>query len=295
MSLIHWRHGEPMNRYQILHRTVYRYSGPVALGPHALRLRPREGHELRIESSRLTIHPEAALRWHRDVEDNSVAIATFRDRTERLVIESSLVIQQYNQEPLDFLVKAYAVDYPFAYTPDDLPVLDAYRIVEPSERAEALSGWLAMLWRPGERIQSYALLQRLNESIHGLVSYRMRHEPGVQPAAETLSSAAGSCRDVAYLFMVAARRLGFAARFVSGYSHVIPTTGDGGHTHAWAEVFLPGAGWKGFDPSSGAIAGRDHVPVAVARLPGAVPPIAGSFRGFAAAGMEVSVQVQPLG
>ncbi len=284
-----------MNRYQILHRTVYRYSGPVALGPHALRLRPREGHELRIESSRLTIQPDAGLRWHRDVEDNSVVIATFRDRSERLVIESCLVIQQYNQEPLDFLVKAYAMDHPFAYAPEDLPVLDPYRTVAPSERGEALTCWLATLRQPGERIQSYALLQRLNRSIHGLVAYRLRHEPGVQPAAVTLTSASGSCRDVAYLFMVAARMLGFAARFVSGYSHVIPTAGDGGHTHAWAEVFLPGAGWKGFDPSSGEIAGRDHVPVAVARLPGSVPPIAGSFRGFAAEGMEVSVQVRPLG
>ncbi len=284
-----------MNRYQILHRTLYRFSGPVELGAHALRLRPREGHELRIESSSLTIQPSASRRWHRDVEDNSVVIATFRDRSEQLVVDSRLIIQQYNQEPLDFLVKAYAVHYPFAYSTDDLPVLDPYRIVEPSERGEALTRWLATQWQPGERIQSYALLQRLNQSVQRLVAYRLRHEPGVQPAAETLSTATGSCRDVAYLFMVAARMLGFAARFVSGYSHAPPTAGDGGHTHAWAEVFLPGAGWKGFDPSSGEIVGRHHFPVAVARLPGSVPPIEGSFKGFAAEGMEVSVQVHPLG
>jgi transglutaminase-like putative cysteine protease len=284
-----------MNRYQILHRTAYTFSGLVELGPHSLRLRPREGHELRIESSSLAIQPRASLRWHRDVEDNSVVMATFQERSDRLVVESSLIIQQYNQEPLDFLVQEYAVDYPFSYTPEDLPVLDAYRIVELSEREESLSRWLAALWQPGESIQSYALLQRLNQTIHGLVSYRLRHEPGVQPAAETLATASGSCRDVAYLFIVVARMLGFAARFVSGYSHTPPTAGDAGHTHAWAEVFLPGAGWKGFDPSGGEIVGRNHIPVAVARLPGLVPPIAGTFKGSAAERMEVSVQVSPLG
>jgi transglutaminase-like putative cysteine protease len=283
-----------MNRYQIFHRTDYTYSGLVKLGPHALRLRPREGHDLRLESSSLAIQPEANLRWHRDVEDNSVVIATFCDPCDRLIVESSLIIQQYNQKPLDFLVEDYAVDFPFAYTPDDLPLLDAYRMVEMAERDGSLSRWVAALWHSGESIQSYALLQRLNQAIHALVAYRLRHEPGVQAPARTLATASGSCRDAAYLFMVAARMLGFAARFVSGYTCPTPTSGDTGHTHAWAEVFLPGAGWKGFDPSCGAIVGRNHVPVAVARLPQSVPPIAGSFAGLPAERMEVTVRVSPL-
>ncbi|MCK7473905.1 MAG: hypothetical protein MZV49_11170 [Rhodopseudomonas palustris] len=115
-----------MQRYRILHRTYYSFSAPARLGPHVLRLRPREDHELRIESSTLTIEPPAALRWHRDVEDNSVAIATFEALADRLAIESDLIIQQFNEVPLDFLVDAEAVSYPFAYSAEDAPVLAPY-------------------------------------------------------------------------------------------------------------------------------------------------------------------------
>jgi transglutaminase-like putative cysteine protease len=115
-----------MQRYRILHRTYYTFSDEVQLGPHVLRLRPREDHEVRIESSTLTITPTATLRWHRDVEDNSVAIATFDTPASQLLIESDVVIQQFNAEPLDFLVDAHAVDYPFAYAAEDRPVLFPY-------------------------------------------------------------------------------------------------------------------------------------------------------------------------
>ena len=115
-----------MQRYKILHRTFYNFSGTVRLEAHALLLRPREGHELRIESSTLDIQPPATLRWHRDVEDNSVAIATFDSPTNQLLIESEVIIQQYNEAPLDFLVADYATDYPFTYTPEDRVVLLPY-------------------------------------------------------------------------------------------------------------------------------------------------------------------------
>ena len=104
-----------MQRYKILHRTYYNFPATVRLEPHTLRLRPREGYELHIESSTLDITPAASLRWHRDVEDNSVAIATFTTPTQQLAIESQIIIQQYNQSPLDFLVEDYATHYPFAY------------------------------------------------------------------------------------------------------------------------------------------------------------------------------------
>ena len=107
-----------MRRYKILHRTYYNFTGSVTLGPHALRLRPREDHELRIESSILKITPTATLRWHRDVEDNSVAVASFNDPTSQLIIESEVIIQQYNLDPLDFLLADYAINYPFAYIPE---------------------------------------------------------------------------------------------------------------------------------------------------------------------------------
>lgn len=284
-----------MNRYQIIHRTVYTYSGAVRLGPHELRLRPREGHNLRIESSRITIQPTASLRWHRDVEDNSVATASFRAAADQLLIESSLIIQQYDQEPLDFLVEDYAVSYPFAYAPEDLPVLDAYRLGVASPQAGPLASWTSTVWQAGESIQSYALLQRLNLAIHALVCYRQREEPGVQTPSETLRRASGSCRDLAFLFMEAAKLLGFAARFVSGYSCTSHAVDDPGSTHAWAEVFLPGAGWKGFDPTRGEIVGEHHISVAVGRLPHSVPPIAGSYSGDALLlSMDVAVRVRKL-
>lgn len=280
-----------MQRYKILHRTYYNFSAAVRLEPHALRLRPREGHELRIESATLQITPPATLRWHRDVEDNSVAIATFDSPANQLLIESEVIIQQYNQAPLDFLVADYAADYPFAYTPEDRVLLSPYMNVAEYTSVDLLTEWVANLWQSGERLQTYALLQRLNVHIQQTLSYRLREEPGVQTVAETLSRGTGSCRDSAYLFMEAARRLGFASRFVSGYLHTPPSTINFGATHAWAEVYLPGAGWKGFDPTIGEIVGANHIAVAVARLPESVPPIAGSFVGPPGASLNVGVWV----
>lgn len=283
-----------MQRYKILHRTYYNFSAAVRLEPHALRLRPREGHELRIESSTLKITPPATLRWHRDVEDNSVAIATFAAPANQLIIESEVIIQQYNQAPLDFLVADYATDYPFVYTPEDRVVLSPYMHVTEHSARDLLTDWVAKLWQSGERLQTYALLQRMSVHIQQTLSYQLREEPGVQSAAETLACGAGSCRDFAYLFMEAARRLGLASRFVSGYLHTPPSMVNFGATHAWAEVYLPGAGWKGFDPTIGEIVGTNHIAVAVARLPESVPPIAGSFVGLPGASLNVGVWVTEL-
>jgi len=282
-----------MQRYKIFHRTYYSFSGVVSLEPHTLLLRPRESHELRIESSILTLTPPATLRWHRDVEDNCVAVATFDLPANQLVIESEVIIQQYNDAPLDFLVADYAINYPFTYTTEDWPVLSPY--VNTSDRAASseLSQWVTNLWS-GERIQTYALLQRMCAHINQSLSYQLREEPGVQTATETLSRGTGSCRDFANLFMEAARSLGLASRFVSGYLHAPPSAINYGATHAWAEVYLPGAGWKGFDPTIGEIAGIDHIPVAVARLPESVPPIAGSFIGPPGANLNVGVWVTEL-
>ena len=283
-----------MQRYKILHRTYYNFSAVVQLQPHTLRLRPREGHELRIESSSLEITPPASLRWHRDAEDNSVAIATFDTPTRQLVIESEAIIQQFNEAPLDFLVADYAMNYPFAYTPEDRVLLAPYLDGVVPAANDPLVEWVANVWRPGEAIQTYALLQRLCTRIHQTLTYQLREEPGVQTATETLVRGRGSCRDSANLFMQAARHLGLAARFVSGYLHAPPSTVNYGATHAWAEVFLPGAGWKGFDPSTGEIVGSDHIAVAVARLPESVPPVSGAFAGPPGASLDVGVWVTEL-
>ncbi len=278
-----------MQRYKILHRTYYNFTDTVRLEPHTLRLRPREGHELRIESSNLDITPPATLRWHRDVEDNSVAIATFKSPSTQLLITSTVIIQQYNQTPLDFLVADYATHYPFAYQPEDRAVLAPY--MQYGQPHPQLKAWVASVWQAGERIQTYGLLQRLALRIQQTLMYQLREEPGVQTVTETLTRGTGSCRDSAFLFMEAARCLGFATRFVSGYLHTPPSDSNFGATHAWAEVFLPGAGWKGFDPTIGAIVGTDHIAVAVARLPESVPPVAGAFVGPAGATLNVGVWV----
>ncbi len=159
---------------------------------------------------------------------------------------------------------------------------------------DILDQWLAKIWRLNDQIQTYVLLQRISTQIYDGLSYLRREEPGVQTAAETLSCGTGSCRDFASLFVEAARRLGLAARFVSGYHHAPPSTVDFGATHAWAEVYLPGAGWKGFDPTLDEVAGTNHIAVAVAKLPGSIPPIAGSFFGTGAASFDVGVWVSEL-
>jgi len=280
-----------MQRYKILHRTYYNFSGDVSLGPHYLRLRPREDYDLHIESSSLTITPPATLLWHRDVEGNSVATATFAVPANQLAIESEVILQQFNEAPLDFLVADYAVAYPFTYQPDDRIMLAPYMAFPEQKTRTQLTKWIERFWQSEEQIQTYTLLQRLGTHIHQTLSYRIREEPGVQTAGQTLENGTGSCRDFALLFMEAARCLGLASRFVSGYLHAPPSATDYGATHAWAEVYLPGAGWKGFDPTVGAMAGIDHIPVAVARLPESVPPIEGSFVGSPGSTLHVGVWV----
>ncbi len=280
-----------MQRYKILHRTYYNFAGQVKLEPHTLRLRPRENHELRIESSELKITPAASLRWFHDVEENSVAMATFDTPTEQLIIESEIIIQQYNKGKLDFLLADYAVEYPFNYSSEDLVVLSPYMFTTGQQGNSPLADLIAAVWQPGVRIQTYALLQRLCVHIQQTLAYQLREEPGVQSVEDTLSIGSGSCRDSAYLFMEVARHLGLAARFVSGYLKAEPSAFNYGSTHAWAEVFLPGAGWKGFDPTLGLVVGADHTAVAVSRMPESIPPVAGSFIGPAATSLDVGVWV----
>ncbi len=280
-----------MKRYKIVHQTAYDFSSMVQLLPHTLRLRPREGHDLRIESSKLDITPAATLRWQRDVEDNSVSIATFNTKTKKLNIQSETIIQKYDLSPHDFLLENYAVDYPFSYQHDDRILLSPYMNFEAYDDSFLLNDWVDGLWKYGEKVQTFDLLLRLNQRIYQTISYCRREEEGVQSAEFTLKNKSGSCRDSASLFMAAAQKLGFAARFVSGYIYSDVAIAQSGATHAWAEVFIPGAGWKGFDPTVGSIVGPDHIAIAVARRPESIPPIAGTFFGTPGAVMTVNVWV----
>jgi transglutaminase-like putative cysteine protease len=280
-----------MKRYKIIHRTYYNYTDTVILGPHELLLRPREGHDLRIESFELKITPTAKVYWHRDVEGNSVAVANFTRTAQQLTVESEVIIQQYNESPLDFIVSHYASNYPFSYDEGDQFLLSPYRVLPAQETRELLNNWIFNVWKSSEQIQTYTLLQRLTETIYNTLVYKVREEPGVQSARETLSLGSGSCRDFALLFMEAVKCLGLASRFVSGYLYAPLMSSQVGSTHAWAEVYLPGGGWKGFDPTIGDIVGTDHIPVAVSRLAEAVPPISGSYAGSAESQLDVGVWV----
>jgi transglutaminase-like putative cysteine protease len=267
-----------MRRINISHVTEYRFSTPVSLLPHRLLLRPRENHNVRIESSHLEIVPAPTLQWKRDVLDNSVAMASFAEPSERLRVASSVFIQHDEDNPFDFLIDDYAVMYPFDYASEDRVLLAPFQqAVYPADR-HVIQRWMdgLGLWRP---METFTLLDQLNRTIAGRFAYRMREEPGVQSPARTLEINSGSCRDFAALFMEACRHLGLASRFVSGYLYAQASDAGDGSTHAWAEVYLPGAGWKGFDPTSGEVTGNRHIAVAVASHPEAVPPVAGSYLG----------------
>ena len=267
-----------MQRLNISHVTEYRFAARVSLQPHRLLLHPRESHHVRIESSVLDISPAHSVQWKRDVLDNSVAVVRFNEMTERLLITSNVVIQHYDDNPFDFLIDDYAVNHPFAYASEEQAELAPFRQpVYPVDQLQVQT-WLAGL-RLGQPIQTFALLDQMNRAICSNFRYQMREEPGVQTPAFTLASKSGSCRDFAALFIEACRHLGLASRFVSGYLNTTLNAGCNGSTHAWAEVYLPGAGWKGFDPTSGEVTGNRHIATAVARHPEAVPPVAGSYLG----------------
>ncbi len=190
-----------MQRYKIIHRTYYNYSSNVMLSPHSLLLRPREDYELRIESFSLKITPDASLLWHRDVEGNSVAIATFSLPVSQLLIESEVIIQQYNEFPLDFLVSDYALLYPFTYQNEEALLLSHYRSLPDNETIRIVNIWIANFWHPGKKIQTYILLEQIAEYIHRTLTYQVREEEGVQSAILTLQYGTGSCHDFAFLFM----------------------------------------------------------------------------------------------
>jgi transglutaminase-like putative cysteine protease len=285
-----------MQRLTISHLTEYRYAVPVTLGPHQLLLRPREGHDVRIESSKLEISPVAQIKWHRDVFDNSVAVATFSEAADGLTIASEVVIEHYEEAPLDFLVADYAVNYPFIYGPEERVELLPYEQLAYPNDQDALRDWVAGFAMTPGAIETYALLDRMNRAMVDQFTYVKREEPGVRPPNRTLAERSGSCRDYAALFIEACRYLGLASRFVSGYLHAPATEVGNAATHAWAEVYLPGPGWKGFDPTIGEVTGARHIAVAVARHPESVPPVSGSFIGpsGAAPTLLVDVRVQKL-
>lgn len=278
-------------KIRIQHRTTYNYSEPVSFGQHKILIRPREGHDLHIEESILDIKPVHTIHWMRDVNGNSIARVDFTEPAPQLMIYSEVLLQHYDSNPLDFILEESAVQYPFIYDPDSQAELAAFtHIIYPKDTA-SLREWLIQFWKPGSPVETIELIQRLNHHIHDTFQYQRRDEPGVQTPAETLQKNSGSCRDFATLMLEACRCWGLAARFVSGYMQCEATEAGGASTHAWTEVYLPGAGWKGFDPTSGIVTGAQHVTVAVSRDPEKAAPISGSYTGPTNAFQNIQVDV----
>ena len=268
-----------MKRIRIQHSTTYTYESAVTLLPHKLMIRPRSGYDIQLEKSSLTITPANTIKWQRDINGNSVAIVTFLEPATELAIISDLVISHYEAEPLDFVVDDKAVMFPFYFDPSERVDLVPFQTLSFPSDSGKVRDWLQQFWQPGQSIETYVLLNYINQEIVKNFAYRMREEPGVQRPAETLALRAGSCRDFATLFIEACRYFGLPARFVSGYLHCPETVDGHGSTHAWSEVYIPGAGWKGFDNTSGIVVGEDHIAVAVTRHPEDAPPVSGSYAG----------------
>ena len=281
-----------MRRIQIQHKTHYHYAESVTLYPHILHLRPREGHDIRVQSSRLEISPEYQIRWKRDVYGNSVAVVDFLKAAADLVINSEVVVEHYEEEPLQFVLEDNARSFPFLYDPSEQIDLAPYQsAVFPQDQA-VLKEWIAELWNPGLGVDTITLLTSVNRKIANELQYQMREEPGVQSPAQTLSMRTGSCRDLATLFIEICRYCGLASRFISGYLLSGPGLDDHTATHAWSEVYLPGSGWRGFDSTSGLVVSGDHIAVAVHRHPQAIPPVSGSYIGAINTQPELSVEVR---
>jgi transglutaminase-like putative cysteine protease len=288
-----------MPRLRIHHKTEYRYAHPVAFGEHRVMLRPRDGHDLRVRESKLTIVPEPMrLRWIHDVFGNSVAIATFDERARKLTFISEVTVEHEPEEEFALTPDDPAYFYPFLYDNDEYPDLRHYVTPNYSDPNGELSAWARNFLDEEAPTPTFKILSGMTHGIRESFSYRKRHEQGTQHPLDTLQTGSGTCRDYALLMIEALRRLGIAARFVSGYLF----TGDdhrhlgGGSTHAWVQVYLPSAGWIEFDPTNGITGSRDLIRVAVARDPCQAIPLHGTYLGPAEAfiDMKVNINVVPL-
>jgi transglutaminase-like putative cysteine protease len=280
------------------HRTCYRYAEQVEFGEHRLMSRPRDSHDLRLIDTTLRIDPpSSSLRWIHDVFGNSIAIVNFDQRSDTLTFETSFRAEHYPSIPATIVVEPYASRFPFSYSADD--ALDLGRTKErhyldPEHRIDQ---WVKNVLdlTPGGR--TFETLMAINSSIRERFQYVAREREGVQSPLETLELRSGSCRDLAVFMMEAARSLGLGARFVSGHLYderLIGAAGGmvgTGATHAWVQVFLPGAGWVEFDPTNALVGGRNLIRVAVARDAAQAVPLTGSFKGLPGAFVSLSVNV----
>jgi uncharacterized protein (DUF2126 family)/transglutaminase-like putative cysteine protease len=266
------------------HLTQYRYDRAVALSPQQVRLRPAPHCRTRVLSYSLRVEPaKHFINWQQDPQGNYLARLVFPDRTREMRLEVDLVVEMAVLNPFDFFLTPYAEQVPFTYEPAETVELAPYLVRTPG--SPLFADYLGRI--PREPTRTIDFLVALNRRVAGDIRYLIRMEPGVQTPEETLRCAAGSCRDSSWLLVQLLRHLGLAARFVSGYliqltSDVKSLDGPSGPTadftdlHAWCEVYLPGAGWIGLDPTSGLLAGEGHIPLACTPEPSSAAPVTGA-------------------
>lgn len=288
-----------MPRLSIRHTTVYRYRQPVGFGEHRMMFRPQESYDQRLIDMRLRITPEPVdLRWIHDVLGNVLGIARFDGVADELAFESDILLDHLPMNTPDFRMEDYARTYPFTYGPEEMP--DLARSIERHyfDPGHELDRWVRQFLDSDGKTSTGDLLMNITHAVRESFTYIGRPEEGTQDPIMTLQSGRGTCRDFAMLMMEAVRALGFAARFVSGYLCVNDAGGHvgGGNTHAWVQVYLPGAGWVEFDPTNGIIGNKDLIRVAVARDPRQAVPLWGTYSGQrdAALGMDVEVDVREV-
>ena len=286
-----------MTLLAVRHVTTYRYKRPVAFGEHQMMFRPRDSFDQKLIDATLAIAPApTGIRWMHDVFGNCVAIAAFDAPAAELCFESNIRVEHSPANAPDFQLEDYARTYPFSYSLDELP--DLAPLIERQYPSREVKSWARRFVRKGRPTETGALLMTLTYAIKESFAYERRAETGTREPALTLKLGRGSCRDLALLMMEAARALGLAARFVSGYLYVPSRDGPahvgGGSTHAWCQLYLPGSGWVEFDPTNGIVGNRDLIRVAVARDPSQAIPLYGTFHGEPAdeLGMTVEVSVQ---
>jgi transglutaminase-like putative cysteine protease len=285
-----------MKLLTVRHVTTYRYKQPVSFGEHRMMLRPRDSYDQRLIEARLTIDPEPSeLNWMHDVFGNCVAMARFSRRAAELTFDSLIRLDHEPSNALEFQIEDFASTYPFSYGSEEMP--DLVRSIERQylDREREVDRWAHQFLKKQGSTGTRELLAAMTHAIHERFSYVSRPEPGTQDPVTTLKIGSGTCRDFALLMMEAVRSLGLAARFVSGY--LVPSGRvdhkrlGGESTHAWLEIYLPGAGWVEYDPTNGLIGNEDLIRVAVVRDPRQAVPISGTWTGFPSDFIDMTVDV----
>lgn len=287
-----------MKRLSVRHVSEYRYARPVRFGPHRLMFRPRDSHDLRLVETALAITPGATTRWHHDAFGNSITIADFEGPSDLLRFESRITVEPYSLENPEFQLEEFARIYPFSYSVGEMP--DLGRCIERHnpDPDHLVDAW-AKRFVQARTVDTTQILREMTSAIQNDFTYSRRYTVGTQSPVDTLQLGGGSCRDLALLMIEGVRALGFAARFVSGYLYDPSLDGTGGgvtgagETHAWVQVYLPGAGWVEYDPTNGVVGGPNLIRVAVARDPAQALPLTGTYYGapddFVGLTVEVTV------